>query len=187
VSRADGGRLDAGLADAVRSHTAGGTDVTVELGPPTGVLELADQLESGATSLTPVDVLLLSLEPDLQRDASDLSAGLSRVMAVARPAGTRLLVLNGSTVVPDPPGPPTSLAIHRLDLELLQSSVDEGLSIVDADRVLAESGADHHVEAPLRYSAAACSALRDEVVRILEDYGYFDERPLLEQAGRAAR
>ena len=104
-----------------------------------------------------------------------------------------MLVVNGSTFDPSDlatlyePGQVTpALAVHRLDLELLRLSVEEGISIIDADRILAEMGAEAHVRTLLSYSAEASLALRDEIVRVMEDYGFFDDRPVLEQIGSRA-
>ena len=114
---------------------------------------------------------------------------MSALMQVARTADARVLLMNDSTVVPRDrvsPQEPLSLDIARLNLAALELSVATGLSVIDVDRLIAELGGEPHVEDGLRYSAAARQVIVTELARVIEDYGFFDDRPLLEQIGRAS-
>ncbi|MGH9167142.1 MAG: hypothetical protein ACRD02_04795, partial [Acidimicrobiia bacterium] len=106
-----------------------------------------------------------------------------------------IIFLNASTIEPGQEisnyrgveQEPFSIRAHRLDLALTELSVREGISIIDADRLLAELGAAQHVMGPLDYSAVACEALCRELLRVVEDYGFFEERPLVSQVGQKQR
>jgi hypothetical protein len=69
---------------------------------------------------------------------------------------------------------------------LIDVSHDEGISIIDVDRKIAEVGGDHAVTGAARYSEVGCLAIVDEIIRIVEDYGFLDDRALMEQIGAAA-
>jgi hypothetical protein len=77
-----------------------------------------------------------------------------------------------------------ALRAHKVALTLIDLSHELGISIIDADRLLAEMGGERNVEGVGRYSPEASEVLCDEVLRILADYGFFEERPLVVQAGR---
>ncbi len=104
--------------------------------------------------------------------------------------GAHVVVLNGSTL---DPGDRTynyreiretlALRIHKFNRALMEISVLEGISIVDVDRLIAELGGGRHVLQPLRYSADAHAAICREFLRILEDIGFFENRPLVMQVG----
>jgi hypothetical protein len=64
-----------------------------------------------------------------------------------------------------------SLRVHRFNLGLLEVSGREGVSIVDADRILGEMGAGRHVLAPFRYSIEGWQAVGRECLRILDELG----------------
>jgi hypothetical protein len=66
---------------------------------------------------------------------------------------------------------------------LVGVSHDEGISIVDVDRLIAELGAAGNVDGPAAYGPEACARIAAEIVRIIDDYGFLDERPLLAQVG----
>jgi hypothetical protein len=76
---------------------------------------------------------------------------------------------------------PRSLRIHRLSLALIELSHELGISIIDVDRVLAETGIRHLNKESRR------ALVREETFRVLEDYGYFDERPIAVQVGQRSR
>ena len=75
-----------------------------------------------------------------------------------------------------------SLRIQRLSLALVGLSHELGISVIDVDRVLAEIGLDH-----LQDDAARNAVIRQEVFRVLEDYGYFDDRPIAVQVGQQSK
>ncbi len=78
---------------------------------------------------------------------------------------------------------PISLRIQRLDLMVIGVSHEEGISIIDVDRKVAELGAGGNVVAPMVYGPAAAAAIIDETMRVVADYGFLDDRPLLAQVG----
>ena len=77
-----------------------------------------------------------------------------------------------------------SLRVHKFNHALAQLSVLEGISIVDAERIMAEHG-EEHLLGRLRYSDRVNLALRADFLRILEDIGFFEARPLMLQLSRA--
>lgn len=78
---------------------------------------------------------------------------------------------------------PVSLRAHRVDLLLLKLSHLLGVSLIDIDRVTAEAGASSVVPAPLDLNRDGSRLVRDETVRVLDDYGFFDDRQLAPQVG----
>jgi hypothetical protein len=76
------------------------------------------------------------------------------------------------------------LRTHKLDLALMHLSVQEGISIIDVDRLIAEMGAQEHVRSWCDYSDEAHEAIKYEFLRVVEDIGFFENRPLLMQLGR---
>ena len=77
-----------------------------------------------------------------------------------------------------------ALRALKFNLALIDISTEEGISIVDVDRVLAELGGASHVTNAFRYSPQACELIRDEFFRVLQDIGFFEHRPLVMQVGR---
>jgi hypothetical protein len=207
LSRADGGsKLSSGVRELVAAH-AGGVQLEVTTEPCRGVASYLQALRSGpegGEGSTPTaaftfepDIVLMSLEPDLlaepPTDADRFRADLHEVIRlVKQELGSHVIVLTASTIDPhetvsnyhglDPE--PASLRAHRLDLAVMKLSFEEGISLIDADRLLAELGAAEHVKGFLDYSPAACEALCAEFVRVIEDYGFLDHRPLIPQVGR---
>lgn len=79
------------------------------------------------------------------------------------------------------------LRTHKLNLALMQLSALEGISIIDVDRLIAELGGQQHVRQWCRYSPEAYAAIGQEFVRVLEDIGFFENRPLVMQMGQRGR
>lgn len=77
-----------------------------------------------------------------------------------------------------------ALRALRLNLALIDISTEAGISIVDVDRILTELGGASHATTAFRYSPQACELIRDEFLRILQDIGFFERRPLVMQVGR---
>jgi hypothetical protein len=191
LARAGGGHaLEAGLAEQARAKYP---EVTVAVRYVPGGAGLGT---AGAARLAeePADVLLTSVEPsvgddfDAARFTADLADLIQRVKAGS---GAHVIVMNGSTVDPADrvtryAGRPDPLAVrvNRANLALMDLSIREGISIVDVDRLIAELGGRDHVTAPMRYSPAACRVIGDEILRILEDIGFFERRPLVMQLGK---
>jgi len=77
-----------------------------------------------------------------------------------------------------------SVRVQKLNLALMKLSMQEGISIIDVDYILGELGGDRHVLQALDYSAAAWEAISLEFLRVIEDVGFFEHRPLLVQIGK---
>jgi hypothetical protein len=77
-----------------------------------------------------------------------------------------------------------ALRVHQFNMALMELSVWEGISFIDVERLVAEHGAYRHVRQPGRYSAEVYEAIRREFRRVLEDIGFFEDRPLVMQVGR---
>lgn len=202
MSRADGGaKLDEGVAERVsRRHPH--VSVVVAGAPSDGFGALNAELQSDSSALLEFepDVVLLSAADDIQRIQESASEEVVRqinadlmsvISAIKQRAGAHILIANASTIAPGvavhdyskEDGEPFSLAAHRMAYMLVRVSHAEGISIVDVDTLLAGLGGAEHVQAAMRYSDRASSVVADEIVRILEDYGFFDERSLIEQVG----
>jgi hypothetical protein len=124
--------------------------------------------------------------------AGQCKESLRRVIrAVKERIGAHVLVYTGSSIEPgeDPSRyhgrpEPRGLRVQRFNLAVFELSAEEGIAVIDVDRVLGELGAQWHVLPGGRYSDRALAALQEEVVRVLEDIGFFERRPLLPQLGR---
>ncbi len=202
ASTAGGGSvLDRGVAEVAADRYPGVTvDTAVEL--VDGFAELRRRLEAG--DRTAPDVAILSVDDEVRglgersTDAgaavAAVEADLAAIVAAYKAAGTRVIVANACTVDPDSwdrsyagrDGEPTGLRAHRLDAMLVRVSHDLGISVVDVDRVVAEIGAAGNLDAAMVYRPEAAARITDETVAVLADYGFFDDRPLLEQVGAAA-
>jgi hypothetical protein len=168
--------------------------------PASGLGEALSLLDSIPSDGGP-DIVYLSLASEVSRfdggqPADDLIAAIdgdlvALIQGIKEKLGAHILVANLSTY--DPGEPPVSYAglaaepfvlrAHRLDMLAVEVSHREGVSIVDVDRLLAELGADGTVTGPAEYGPAAQAVIASEVVRILADYGFFDDRPLMAQVG----
>lgn len=204
LSRSDGGtKLDRSVRELI---DAGYPEVGVEVAHEgaAGFAALRSDLEAGTSSLIEwkPDVVLLSIADDVRslgeqganpeeatrKVREDLEAVVG---AIKEKVGAHVLVANASTIDPaderytyhDVEEEPLSLRAQRLDLALVLVSHDVGISIIDVDRLIAEVGGGRHVEQALVYDAEACATIAGEVVRIIEDYGFLDDRPLLAQVG----
>lgn len=206
LSKADGGQyLENGLKERLASSNPG-LDHVVALEEYTGVGALLDELaaEDSKLARSAPDIVILSLVAEMERlkavgsSEQALAAVRSDLVAAIRQikekVGAHILVTNVSTLDPSNPvfnyhgvaEEPWTLRGHRLNLMLIGVSHDEGISIIDVDRKIAEVGGELAVTAAARYGEAGCSAIIDEIVRIVEDYGFLDDRPLMEQVGAAA-
>jgi hypothetical protein len=130
--------------------------------------------------------------PDPGHAATSFHEDLVAVIdAVKLRSGAHVLVSNVSTFDPedetsnlhggDPE--PLSMRAHRVDLVLLKLSHLVGVSLIDVDRISAEAGCRNVVPHVLELSAQGSALVRDETVRVLEDYGFFDLRPVVAQVG----
>jgi hypothetical protein len=206
LSKADGGNhLDKGLKERL-SGMAEGTNFEVKVEEYSGLGSLLEDLagDSPALAASAPDVVILSLAAEMDRlkevgaAASSLAALRADLVSVIRQikekVGAHILVTNVSTLDPADPvftyhgvtEEPWTLRGHRLNLMLTDVSHDEGISIIDVDRKIAEVGGDIAVAGAARYSGPGCEGIVEEIVRIVEDYGFLDDRPLMEQVGAAA-
>lgn len=76
------------------------------------------------------------------------------------------------------------LKIQRLNLALLKLSMQEGISLIDVESLLAELGAAQHVAKAFDYSSEAYQVICQEFLRVVTDVGFFENRSLLKQIGR---
>lgn len=204
ASRRDGGgKLDRGVSELV-SERFPGYEITTTVEPSGGFAALREELESGSATMLDAepDIVVLSIADDVRVLASrganseeavqNVKADLvSIVDLIKQKLGAHVLVANASTIDPDDAthnyhgleADPLPLQVHRLAHMLVGVSHEEGISIVDVDRLIAEMGAVDNVESAISYGPAACAVIAGEVVRILEDYGFFDERTLVAQVG----
>lgn len=156
--------------------------------------------ETGIRDFEP-DLVVLSVDADLLTSSRSWGDGLTQafesnmleaIRVIKNELGCRVIMFNASSVVPNEAvsnyrmvdKQPHVLDAHRLNLATMRLSLDEGISIVDVDRVIAELGGAEHVRGFLDYSLEARQAICLEFVRVVEDYGFFDIRPLLPQVGR---
>jgi hypothetical protein len=193
VSRNDGGtKLTKGLKE--RAAERFGDKVTIEL-----VSEPGATLEALAGWKAPADlpdVVLVSTLSDVtgqgRMDVSQLHEHGKNAIRALKGSGAHIFVMNISTVDPNDAvtnyfgleNDTAALRAHKVALTLIDLSHELGISIIDSDRLLAEMGAERHVESVGRYSAEASEVLCEEILRVLADYGFFEERPLVVQAGR---
>lgn len=203
LGRAEGGEmLDVGLAGRLHDINPA-VEARATVVSSDGLGSLRQQLEGGSAPLieSRPDLVVLSLagevgrfkagnDPDRVVDEirSDLVAC---IQLVKERSGARILVANLSTLDPDDPvyaynerdSDPFVLVAHRLNLMLLGVSHDEGVSLIDIDRKIAEVGGGISVTAAARYNDVGCDTIASEMVRIIEDYGFLDDRPLMDQVG----
>lgn len=201
LSKADGGQyLEKGLKECLSEVSADSVyEVVVE--DFSGVESL---LGGGAITAGSPDIVILSLAAEMERlkgldnpddDVAAVRADLvAAIRRIKEELGAHILVTNVSTLDPSDPvftyhgveEQPWTLRGHRLNLMLIGVSHDEGISIVDVDRKIAEVGGDRAVVGAARYSEVGCQTILEEIVRIVEDYGFLDDRPIMEQVGAAA-
>jgi hypothetical protein len=120
---------------------------------------------------------------------------LSRLIAAAKQRlDAHVVIFNCSTIDPDDNvhnyhgiEDTTALRIHRLNLALMELSCQEGISIIDVERLISEMGGERHVLAPCRYSDEAYEAIGQEFLRVLADIGFFENRPLVLQVGQRGK
>jgi hypothetical protein len=118
----------------------------------------------------PSDVVLFSVQPEVQSKEN-----LARLIrAVKERLGAHVLICNVSTVNPEDQvhnyhGRPDTWALqaHKLNLALMELSLQEGISVIDVERLVAEHGASWHVLQAGRYSPQVNQAICQELLRHL--------------------
>ncbi len=203
LPREAGGKLDRSVREIVAVEYP---DYAIEVAgePSSGFADLRRELEDGTATMLEAapDIVLLSVADDVRNLGSrgvsseeavqNVRADLVAIVdLIKEKLGAHVLVANASTIDPADATynyfglseEPLPLRAHRLDHMLIGVSHDEGISIIDVDRLIAEIGAADNVTAAMTYSDEASAVIAAEVVRVLQDYGFFDERTLVAQVG----
>lgn len=194
ASTRDGGsKLTSGLREKLAATYEGKFDLDVTTHPAVTMKDLGDIIPS--LNENP-DVVLLSVLADVtgkgHLDTDRFEADARKVATALKEQGAHVIFLNVSTIDPDDTvtnyhgleDDPPSLRAHKTALAILDLSNQLGVSVVDADRLLAEIGAALHVERIGHYDAEASDIVCEEIKRILEDYGFFEARPVMAQSGK---
>ncbi len=194
ASTKDGGsKLTSGLSEKLAAAYEGKFAVDVTNHRAVTMKELGDIVPS--LNGNP-DVVLLSVLADVtgkdQLDTDGFEADARRVANSLKEMGAHVIFANVSTIDPDDTvtnyhgltDDPPSLRAHKTALAILDLSNQLGVSVVDADRLLAEMGAAPHIEKIGHYDAEASDIICEEIKRILEDYGFFESRPVMAQSGK---
>jgi hypothetical protein len=197
---ADGGPL----ANAIARRGGHAPDLDVVHAPARSATELLATQAEWAPALEGAHVVLRSISPDVQAGAGDdrhithvgetFRAAFAEFIALVKASGASVVVLNGSTLTPDDhtfsyartpvTGP---LLVHQFNLELIRLSMLDGISVLDVDRIVSEEGGHDHVEGLLTYGPKVAADIVDELALVLEEYGWFDDRPILSQRGSGER
>ena len=194
LSADEGGRARRGLRDLIQEKygEAIRIDLMHEPWEDTGAAD-------GRLFAAEPDVVVLSLQPFLERPglngfegAGGLKESFLRIIAsVKERLDAHVIVYNCSSY--DPADlthnfygreETLTLRIQKYNMALMEISAREGISIIDVDRLIAGLAGERHVVAPLRYSAETYQAMGLEFLRVLEDIGFFENRPLIRQIGR---
>jgi hypothetical protein len=183
-----------GLADVIATRTDGRMSARITDRSGTTTEDAIAILDEVLHADPDLDLLVCGFREDMRANEPNIESALTQLIHRAKAHDVRVITLNASTLHPgdavscyrDAEDSP-ALAAHRIDLALIRLSMEEGISIIDVDRIIGEVGGDHHVHDICAYSPDARAAVRDELANVLEDYGFFDDRPLLQQQGREAR
>ena len=130
------------------------------------------------------DVLLTSAAAELADPSLHPRETLIALSRFARErSDAHVIALNGSTLLGSAQGadsrPEYETAIRRLNLAILEASNETGLSVLDADRLVAETRLPGKVTGPFEYSPPIQEVLRSTLASILGALG-FAERSLME-------
>lgn len=192
-STTEGGRADPDLVTRIEQHA--GYRAAIEHRPIDRLTALAGSIRSEGAPSEGVVLTSISTAMAEAPDVDDVEAWFletaADLVAACREQGAHLVIASGSTFDPtdkthsyrgidDTP----ALIVHRLNLALIQLSVLDGISIIDADRIVAEIGAERGVDSLLSYRPMAVDALCAEIDRILVDYRFFEAGALVPQQGR---
>ena len=183
LSRNDGGgKLEKGLRELVAEKH--GVEIQTLRNP------------SGALAAGAVDIVVLSAQPAIVASvpAEEFKQSLTdQIREIKQKLHAHVILFNCSSVDPDDNvynyhGIPDTFAIRvqRANLALMKISQSEGISIIDVERLVGQLAGDRCVKAPLDYTDDAYTAMGEEFLRVMEDYGFFENRPLVLQVARAA-
>ena len=159
---------------------------------PSSGHSVSSPLQSGPGGSQPESTWAAPLTPAGVTQADQFEENLLRIIKfIKQQVGAHVIVYNASPFDPDDKlytfrGVDDTFALRtqRFNLALIRLSLAEGISIVDVERLVAELGASEHVTRPLRYSGQVYTAACGEVMRILEDIGFFERRPITMQVGQ---
>jgi hypothetical protein len=195
-----GGRGVRGILAA--SHPDTTVDITTI--PETGLPAIRGALEDGTSPLLAdrPDIVLLSVSQEiasLHGQGIEAAACVAAVEAnlvaiidlIKERVGSHVFTagistLDGEEAVYAYKGltaEPFSLFAHRLDDMLITVSREHGVSLIDVDREIAELGGAIGVAGPARYTAVGSDVIAAEIARVIDDYGFLDDRPLVAQVG----
>ena len=201
VSLDEGGlKLERGLVARVHECTQGSTTVRLRHASADTSERLLVEVRADPALLTDADIVVLSVASDVtpngtgEEAARRFEESMEELTRLAKDRGAHVIVFNASSFDPtdttscysgvdDTP----ALFVQHLNCALIRLSMLDGISIIDTDRIISEIGGRSHVEKLLSYSPHACDLLCRELVRVLDDYGFFQDRPLLAQVGRRNR
>lgn len=188
-----GGKLTSGLNEKLAASYEGKFVVEITNHPAVTMKELGDIVPS--LNGNP-DVVLVSVLADVtgkgHLDTDSFEGDARKVANSLKEKGAHVIFSNVSTIDPDDTvtnyhglqDDPPSLRAHKTGLAILDLSNQLGVSVVDVDRLLAEIGAAPHVERIGHYDSEASDIICEEIKRILEDYGFFENRPVMAQSGK---
>lgn len=171
-----GADQESGLAASLATPT----HVELHQLPPQGWASTLGSLRSnGGTD--PFDVLLTSATAELDDSSREPREALIELTRFVRKRHQALVVaLNASTLLsgPDTAGhfsrgaEPLDLRIRRLDLSIMEASEATGLSVLDADRLVAETSLPLKVTGVFGYTPEIYGLLRIALSSILGELGY---------------
>ena len=189
------GRATPSLEERLEEASGGAVSAQVVHRPIETLSELASIVDEVDVPAGSVAVLSVSCALPEASEHEDVEAWFSDTMASViaslKARGAHVLIANASTYDPSErthcyqgtPDPP-ALTLQRLDLALIELSVLDGISVIDADRIVAELGGDRVVDGLLSYRSEVANALCAEIGRILADYRFVESGPLVPQTGR---
>jgi hypothetical protein len=171
LAKPDGRKLDGGLGDSLGPST----DIEVVLIGARGWAGTLEELAGDTEEHEGPQVVITSVSSEISDPSAEPAERLIELARAVEARGGRVVVLNGSTLVPGDPGrdgEPLDLRIRRLNLAAMEASHATGLSVLDADRLIAESPLPRKVVGPFDYSPEMCEALRSGLISILDELGF---------------
>jgi hypothetical protein len=199
------------LAEAIAHRDGHAPTVEIRRAPAGPLDEILASWSTWADLLDGAHVAVRSISPDVEAGlqattATECSPGRLAELGeqfrasfgpfaqAVKAAGITVVAVNGSTVDPHDQvfsyadaGVSPSLVVHQLDLELIRMSMLEGVSVLDTDRVVSQLGGASHVPHLMAYDEVVAAGVVAELALILEEYGWFDDRPILAQRGQRDR
>ena len=141
------------------------------------------------------DWFIQNFSPIGKVQADEYKENMTQLIQLLKEKSTAHIVLVGaSTFDPDDEThnlhgkeDPQSMRALRFNLVMVQLSEEEGITVIDVDRILAELGCSEHVNHIFNYSDETYKAICEEFVRVITDVSFFEERPILVQMGQRNR